>query len=51
MNNYYCAISDAIAVLSAGYIYSKLGLKVTDYIAFLLGIIGGFGILYIQLQL
>jgi hypothetical protein len=49
MNNYYCAISDAIAVLSGGFIYSKLGLKVTYYIAFLLGIVGGLGILYIQI--
>jgi hypothetical protein len=49
LNNYYCAISDAAAVLSGGYIYSKVGLKMTYYIAFTLGLIGGLGILYIEI--
>ena len=49
MNNYYCAISDALAVLSGGFICSRVGLKMTYNIAFTLGLIGGLGILYIEI--
>ena len=47
-NNNYCAISDAIAVLSGGFIYSKIGLTRTYLLSFLIGIVGGLGIAYLE---
>lgn len=47
-NNNYCAISDAIAVMCGGYIYSKFGLKITYYFSYFLSIIGGAGILILE---
>jgi hypothetical protein len=47
-NNNYCAISDAIAVMCGGCIYSKFGLKITYYLSYVLSIIGGGGILLLE---
>ena len=47
-NNNYSAISDFIAVLSCGVIYNKFGLKATYHAAFVSGLIGALGILYLE---
>ena len=48
VNNNYCAISDAIAVMCGGYIYSKFGLKITYYLSYALSLIGGAGIMVLE---
>ena len=47
-NSNYSAISDVLAVVCCGTIYSKVGLKVTYYISFTLGLVGALSILYLE---
>ena len=49
INDYYCGLSDTMAVIFGGLIYSRLGLKNTYYFAYAMGLAGGIGILYLEL--
>ena len=49
-NNKFCALTDLIAVFWGGYFYKTFGLKQTYYISITLGIIGGLGVLYLELM-
>ena len=50
INDYYCGLSDTMAVIFGGLIFSRLGLKNTYYFAYAMGLAGGIGILYLELS-
>lgn len=46
-NNNYCAVSEMLAILCGGFIYSFMGgLKATYLLAFSISTVGGLGILH-----
>ena len=47
-NNNYSAVSDVVAIIFGGKLFFKFGIQIAFYIAFTTGIIGGFGILYLE---
>lgn len=47
-NNKTCAVTEIIAMYIGGYVYKTFGLKKTYYFSITIGIIGGFGVLYLE---
>jgi MFS family permease len=49
-NNKFCAFTDFASMFFGGYFYKTYGLKKTYYVSISLGIIGGMGVLYLEMM-